>query len=144
MLGRARIILAAAAALALAAGRANALCEKPAAVRFAAGASSAEVSGGIARGDRDCFTLGARGGQTLIVTQPVKNEGNIVFQLYRPPWKIDQGADGTDIGGQALKGAEDGADAREWSGKLPVSGVYLLVIGVTRGGGDYRIRIEIK
>ena len=113
-------------------------------MRFAPGASSVELSGGIARGDRDCFTLGAHAGQTLVVTQPVHGDGNIVLQLYRPPWTIAQGAGAVEFAGVPLQGAEDGADAHNWHGRLPVSGAYLLVIGATRGGGDYRIKVEIN
>jgi hypothetical protein len=46
------------------------------------------LSGGIPRGERDCYTLGARQGQILKVEQSNKPDANIVFQIYQPPWRI--------------------------------------------------------
>jgi len=43
-----------------------------------------------------------------------------------------------------LKGAEEGRDAGEWSGRLPTTGPYLLVLGTSRGGGEYRVRVEVR
>ncbi len=124
---------------------AHAACDPPASVRFASGANGANLDGGIARGETACFTLGAQAGQTVAVTQRDKGEGNIVLQLYRPGWKITQSAeDGVTVRGTALPGAEEGKDAPAWSGRLPATGTYLLVLGTTRGGGVYRMRIEIR
>ena len=106
-------------------------CDRPAPVRFPAGAFATDLSGGVARGE----------GQTLSVTQRKSPENNIVFQIYQPGWKITPGPD---LSGDALKGAADGDDARAWSGKLPAKGNYLLVVGTTRGGGEYNLRIEIR
>ena len=113
-------------------------------MRFPAGATAAELTGGIPRGDRDCYTIGARAGQTLSLTQPHPVDDNIVFQLYQPPWQVEQDADGPNVTGKALPGAGEGQDAREWSGRLPVNGTYLLVLGTTRGGGEYRVRLQIR
>ena len=116
-------------------------CDRPAPVRFPAGAFATDLSGGVARGERACFTIGAGAGQTLSVTQRKSPDSNIVFQLYQPGWKITPGPD---LSGDALKGAADGDDARAWSGKLPAKGNYLLVVGTTRGGGEYNLRVEIR
>jgi len=64
-----RDFVAAVALLALAAAPAVAGCDKPAPIRFAPGASAADITGGLARGDRDCFTVSARTGQRMAVTQ---------------------------------------------------------------------------
>lgn len=104
----------------------------------------ADLDGGIARGDRACFSIDARIGQRLSVTQRDTGEGNIVLQLYRPGWKTAVSSEGVSILGQPLPGAEDGTDAATWSGVLPATGAYLLVLGTTRGGGAYRMRIEIR
>ena len=130
----ARMVLASAL---LAAHPAWAGCDRPAPVRFSAGAFATDLSGGVARGERACFTIGAGAGQTLSVTQRKSPDDNIVFQIYQPGWKPD-------LSGTALKGAADGDDARAWSGKLPAKGNYLLVVGTTRGGGEYNLRIEIR
>lgn len=118
-------------------------CDRPAAVRFPAGVFAAELNGGVPRGERDCFTIAAGAGQTLSVTQRTAEDNNIVFQLYRPGWKIKRGPDGTDVSGATLHGAATVNDTQTWSGSLPDKGDYLIVVGATRGGGEYRIRIEI-
>ena len=89
-MGRAglRHFAAAAVLLALAAVPVVAGCDKPAPIRFAPGASAADLTGGLARGDRDCFTISARTGQWMTVTQTDRGEGNIVLQFYRPTWTI--------------------------------------------------------
>jgi hypothetical protein len=119
-------------------------CERPVPVQFAAGTTATNLDGGIARGEIACLTVGARAGQRLAIAQRDRGEGNIVLQLYRPGWKIVPISDGLEIRGAALPGAEEGADAPSWSGLLPVAGTYLLVLGTTRGGGAYRMRIEIR
>ncbi len=128
----------------LVANNAMASCSKPAPIRFARGAAFAEIAGGVPRGMRDCFTIDARAGQNLSVAQPGRGDTNIVIQLYRPPWRVRDGEDGLDVTGRALPGAADGADATHWSGRLPATGRYLLVIGTSWGGGEYRLRIAIR
>jgi hypothetical protein len=136
------------ASLGLAAGlvasnAAMAACDRPTAVRFPAGVFAAELTGGVPRGERDCFSIYAGAGQTLSVTQKTAQDSNIVFQLYRPGWRIKRSPDGTDVSGATLHGAGEGDDAWTWSGSLPAKGDYLIVVGATRGGGEYRIRVEI-
>ena len=55
---------------------------------------------------QDQYILGARGGQTMIV-HITSRENNAVFVIL--------GADGT-----ALDGAEEGTDAKDWTGRLPL------------------------
>ncbi len=113
-------------------------------MRFAPGASSTELKGGIPRGGRDCYSITARGGQFLSVSQPGREESNIVLQLYRPGWRIVPTGDGPVIGGRTLPGAGRGQDAPRWSGTLPVGGTYLLVLGTSWGGGEYALRVEVR
>ena len=132
-------VLALAPCLASAAG-----CASPANVRFAAGASATELEGGVPRGERDCFVLQGRNEQRLAITQPNPVDDNIVFQIYQPPWTIRRTDAGWAFGGIALPGSEETRDTRAWTGALPASGRYLLVVGTSRGGGTYRLRIEIR
>jgi hypothetical protein len=119
-------------------------CSPPVPVRFAAGAAAAEITGAITRGAVACFTVEARMGQHMRVSQPGREDSNIVMQIYAPRWSIIHLLDGIRVRGRALPGAAEGLDAKEWNGTLPESGNYLLVLGTTWGGGEYRIRVEIN
>lgn len=98
-------------------------------IRFQPGANYGVVEGGIARGETRRYVLGARAGQTMSVAAESPEE-NVVFQVTAPN------------GGQ-LKGARDGDDARSWKGRLPQSGDYVITLGTTRGGGEYRMTVFI-
>ena len=119
-------------------------CENPEPIRFAPGTSAADLDGGLARGDRACFTIAARTGQHVAVTQPNRGEGNIVLQFYRPPWTVTVLPHGPRVSGTALPGAGEGEDAAEWRGTLPATGAYLLVLGTSRGGGEYHVCVEVR
>lgn len=106
--------------------------QDPVRIRFARGASAGEVSGSLVRGQTARYAVGARAGQRMRVRITAPEE-NAVFQLYAP------GRPRT-----ALPGAAEGDDARTWSGRLPASGDYLLVVGGTRGNASYRLRMEIR
>ncbi|MGH6844072.1 MAG: hypothetical protein ACRECU_04995 [Methylocella sp.] len=116
-----------------------ATCDAPAPVTFRPGAFAADVTGGVPRGLADCWTVQARAGQRVSakVTSP---EHNVVFQIYQPGWTTAEGAPA----GQTLPGAGEGQDASVFSGILPETGTYLFVLGTTRGGGDYRLRVKIR
>lgn len=107
-------------------------------------ALSAVISGGLPRGERDCFTIAARAGQRLSISQPGRTDTNIVLQLYQPRWRVHRAEDSIEIAGRALPGAADGADTTHWAGVLPRSGAYLLVVGTSWGGGEYRLRLVIR
>jgi hypothetical protein len=108
-------------------------------IRFARGASSAEVSGTVLRGERVAYSLGARAGQamTLRIASPGENA---VFQLYAPGARLTP--DG--VAGEPLPGAAEGEDARRWQGRLPADGAYLVVVGATRGNAAYRLEVAIR
>jgi hypothetical protein len=117
-------------------------CNTPRPVRFARGQTAAEVRGGIARGEQDCRTFAARAGQ-LLSASVGSVEHNVVFQMYRPGWRIARNDGGFEIAGTALPGAGEGDDASSWSGRLPRTGSYLVVLGTTRGSGEYRLHLRI-
>jgi hypothetical protein len=100
-------------------------------VRFARGTSSAVLKGSVIRGDRDTYILGAGEGQTMTV-KITSLEENAVFQIYRPGGK------------QTLDGAGEEEDATEWTGELPASGDYTIVVGGTRGNATYKLEIKIE
>ncbi len=112
-------------------------------IRFARGASGAEVQGAVVRGERALFSLEARAGQTLTarITAP---EDNAVFQIWHPG-AVPRQQDGMAmVDGTALPGAGEGEDARSWSGRLPASGAYLIVVGGTRGNAAFRLSVTVR
>ena len=100
-------------------------------VRFARGATSTTIRGGVIRGDRDRYYVGAKKGQTMTVkiTSPEKNA---VFQIY--------------FSGQqeSLPNAGDTDDATRWSGELPTDNEYVIIVGGTRGNASYTLTISIR
>jgi hypothetical protein len=117
---------------------------RPQPIRFAAGASSATIEGAVVRGDRDLYTIGAGAGQTMTVTITAL-ESNAAFQLYAPGARLGKDSDGIlTVNGRALPGAGETDDAMRWTGRLPVGGDYLVVVGGTRGNASYRLTVAIK
>ncbi len=99
-------------------------------LKFAKGKSSATVSGAVIRGDRDTYIVGAREGQTMRV-RITSLEKNAVFQI--------EGADGN-----YLPDAGEEDDATNWTGDLPQTGDYEIIVGGTRGNASYKLTVSIK
>jgi len=112
-------------------------------IRFAPNANSVTISGGVVRGARDLYHLDARSGHRLNVTIKAPAE-SAVFQLYRPGYTLTSDGAITAIKGEALIGAGETDDARAWTGPLPVSGRYLIVVGGVRGNASYRLSVTLK
>lgn len=100
-------------------------------IRFARGADSVVLEGSVMRGERDRYLVKARARQVMTVSL-TSAENNAVFQIYRPG------------GRKTLAGAGEGEDAVTWSGKLPVSGDYQIVVGGTRGNASYKLEVKIR
>ena len=111
-------------------------------IRFARGASSAEVSGAVIRGERALYSVAARAGQHMSLRLSAV-EDNAAVQIYEPGAKLERSKDGLEVAGKALPGAGEGDDATRWAGTLPETGTYLLVIGPTRGNATYHLTIAI-
>lgn len=113
------------------------------AIRFGAGRSGAEVTGGVVRGDRDLWRVAARKGQRLqlTITSP---ERNAVVAIYTPGATASKGEDGWEVKGRSLPRAGETDDAPRWSGVLPATGDYLIVVGGTRGDADYHLKIQVR
>ena len=99
-------------------------------VRFARGRTTAVLRGAVVRGTQDRYILGARAGQTMIV-HVTSREKNAVFTILGP--------DAT-----ALEGAEEGTDATDWTGTLPLNGDYSIWVGPTRGNATYTLEVTIR
>ena len=112
-------------------------------IRFAHNADSVTISGGVVRGARDLYHFDARSGQQLSVAIKAPAE-SAVFQLYRPGYKLASDGAITAINGEALIGAGETDDTRAWTGPLPVSGRYLIMVGGVRANVSYRLSVTIK
>jgi hypothetical protein len=100
-------------------------------IKFSRGHSSAIIRGAVIRGERDQYFLRARAGQQMNV-RITSLEGNAVFQIYQPNRKV------------TLRGAGEMDDAQQWSGKLPASGDYLIIVGGTRGNATYTLKVWVR
>ncbi len=99
-------------------------------IQFKAGESSAIVRDAVIRGTRDTYLLGAQKGQTMTV-KIESLENNAVFDVVAPPNSAGRRL--------ALK-----QEAVSWSGKLPASGDYQIVVGGTRGNASYKLQVAIR
>ena len=100
-------------------------------IKFKKGESSSTVEGGVIRGDRDTYLVGANKNQTMVVTI-MSIENNAVFQI------IDRST------GYYLDGAGEFDDAMRWEGSLPSKGDYQIIVGGTRGNADYTLKVFIE
>lgn len=94
-------------------------------IRFQPGASGATVESAVVRGTRDTFLLAARRSQRMNVSI-TSLEKNAVFDIKDPNGKI-------------LK-----QEVTNWSGVLPATGDYQIVVGGTRGNASYRLRVSVR
>jgi hypothetical protein len=99
-------------------------------VRFARGRTTAILKGAVVRGTQDRYILGARAGQTMIV-HLTSREKNAVFTILDPS-------------ATALEGTDEGLDAMDWTGELPVSGNYSIWVSPTRGNSTYTLEVTIR
>ena len=100
-------------------------------VQFAQGENSAVLEGSVARGERTRFVLHARAGQQMQL-RIGSREDNAVFAVLQPGRK------------QWLAGASELDDAKQWSGTLPASGEYLIIVGGTRGNTRYKLTVALQ
>lgn len=100
-------------------------------IKFKSGESSATIEGGVIRGERDTYLVGANKNQTMIVTI-MSIEDNAVFQI------IDRET------GYYLEGAGELDDAKRWEGSLPSKGDYEIIVGGTRGNAEYTLKVFVE
>ncbi|MFO1158067.1 MAG: hypothetical protein U1E60_04445 [Reyranellaceae bacterium] len=117
----------------------------PKPVYFATGSSSGTEGGHVLRGERKLYSVKIPpGGATLTVTLTAPDD-NAVFQIYEPGTTIGRDNDGLlELQGKALHGAKEGEDATRWKGRLTRPGVYLIVIGSTRGNAKFSMDVKVE
>ena len=112
-------------------------------VSFAKGSNSTLIAASVVRGENDQYFLTGKAGQKMEVSLSAA-EQNAAFAIYQPGYKAGKDADGIlEINGAALPGAGEGEDATAWTGVLPSSGKYLILVGGTRGNATYKLKITI-
>ncbi|HEY9849970.1 MAG TPA: hypothetical protein V6D28_10965 [Leptolyngbyaceae cyanobacterium] len=94
-------------------------------IQFARGTSSAVVEDAVVRGTRDTYLLGARARQRMTVSIS-SVEQNAVFDVVAP-------------NGRVIK-----QEATSFSGALPATGDYRIVVGGTRGNATYKLQVSIR
>ena len=116
----------------------------PKKIFFATGSTRGMAGGHVQRGGRDIYSLNASAGQHMTITLTTPDD-NAVFQIYEPGTTIGRDADGIlEFRGTSLHVAGDGNDATRWSGRLPRTGTYLVVVGSTRGNARYSMDVRIE
>jgi len=105
-------------------------------VKFKRGASSAEIDGGVVRGERDKYLLGAAKGQYLSVSIS-SLEDNAVFSVY--PTGAKELAD-DEMAGKPISSA---SEVKAVTLQLPESGKYLILVGGTRGNANYKLSVAV-
>ena len=94
-------------------------------VQFAPGTSGTTLENSVVRGDRDLYSLGARGGQSMTLEINAL-EDNAAFALISPS-------------GYLLL-----HDATSENILLPQTGDYTIIVGSTRGNASYTLEVSIE
>lgn len=101
-------------------------------IQFAPGADSASLKGEIQGMDRDVYPITAKAGQTMEVK--VSNRRNLVLFRIQKPGK----------GEAYLPKAGEDDDATQWTGVLPASGTYKIVVGAMQGDDThYTLHVRV-
>jgi hypothetical protein len=95
-------------------------------IRFARGRTTKVIKDAVVRGTLDRYLLRASAGQTLIV-HLTSLENNAVFDIGAP-------------GGRRTITQE----STDWTGELPRSGDYIIVVGGTRGNATYTLEVTVR
>ena len=95
-------------------------------IRFGRGRTTAVLKGAIVRGEDDRYQLRASKGQTMSV-HITSVENNAVFEIFAPH------------SGRSMAGVDD-----DWSGKLPRSGDYTIVVSAERGNAEYTLEVTVR
>jgi hypothetical protein len=100
-------------------------------IKFKRGESSATIKGAAPRGEVVNYVLKAAKDQSMKISI-ASVENNAVFQVK-------------DLStGYYLSNAGELDDAMEWEGVLPTDGEYRIIVGTTRGGAEYTLKVTIK
>ncbi|HEX8568134.1 MAG TPA: hypothetical protein VF648_21015 [Pyrinomonadaceae bacterium] len=104
-------------------------------ISFAPGKSSTVVSGKISSGEQQIYLVGARAGQTMLVEIIEGGANNdVVLHIVTPNGSYPMGKSGESPEYDAF-----------WSGKLPQSGDYKIVLGAIESKNvNFKMSVEIR
>jgi hypothetical protein len=104
-------------------------------IRFAPGKSSTVVSGKISSGEQQIYLVGARAGQTMLIEIIEGGANNdVVLYIITPDGSYPMGKSGESPEYDAF-----------WSGKLPQSGDYKIVLGAIESKNvNFKMSVEIR
>jgi hypothetical protein len=102
-------------------------------IRFEKGAKSGVLADALVRGESRTYEFSARRGQhgRIVISAA---EDNAVFQLFSPPEPLPNAS--------AVMIA--GPEARIWSGSLPRTGIYRIIVTGTRGNATYCLHLTVN
>ncbi|HEX8568133.1 MAG TPA: hypothetical protein VF648_21010 [Pyrinomonadaceae bacterium] len=105
-------------------------------IQFKPGTSSATVGGtAVGGGEETTYLLGARAGQTMTVKITENSQYNdVVFHIIAPDGSFPMGSDG-----------ESASYDTTWSGRLPKSGDYKIVVGTIESKkANFKMLVSIR
>jgi hypothetical protein len=108
-------------------------------IRFKPGASSAIVGGTAVGGEEKTYLVGARAGQTMTVKIAENSQYNdVVFHIVAPDGSFPMGTNGEGVD-------EQSEISTTWSGKLPKTGDYKIVIGTIESKkANFKMSVSIR
>jgi hypothetical protein len=108
-------------------------------IQFKPGASSATVGGTAVGGEEKTYLVGARAGQTMSVKITENSQYNdVVFHIVAPDGSFPMGTNGEGVD-------EQSEISTAWSGKLPKTGDYKIVIGTIESKkANFKMLVSIR
>jgi hypothetical protein len=108
-------------------------------IRFKPGASSATVGGTAVGGEEKTYLVEARAGQTMSVKITENSQYNdVVFHIVAPDGSFPMGTNGEGVD-------EQSEISTAWSGKLPKTGDYKIVIGTIESKkANFKMLVSIR
>lgn len=102
----------------------------PIRIKFAPGETSSTIAGKVENTGRVDHVVSAVSGKTMTVSI-TSTDSNATFWIQHEK-------------GKEMKGAVPADNARNWSGKIGMSGDYYVIVKGAKGAADYRLTVTIK
>lgn len=99
-----------------------------------------QVGDSVLRTEVHVWKFRARAGQSVSLRMTAL-EHNAVFRIWCPGAVLH---DDAPVEGRLLAPATVYEDLTRWTGKLPETGTYLIVVGPTRGNATYKLALNLR